>query len=92
MTREQHRQRLVEAISDRKTAYVRIFGSETPESIAVREDLSRFCREFQSTFEPDPRLHALLEGRREVMLRIHDYLTLSVDQLADKILINKGRN
>jgi hypothetical protein len=50
----------------------------------VLEDLSKFCRANDSTFHMDARLHAALEGRREVYLRIMDQLKLSHDEICKK--------
>ena len=47
----------------------------------VLDDLRGFCRGDRSTFHPDARSHALLEGRREVWLRIQQHLELTPDQL-----------
>jgi hypothetical protein len=47
----------------------------------VLKDLMRFCRMHESTFHADPRLHALAEGRREVILRICDHLHLPPEKL-----------
>ena len=58
----------------RKKAYCQI-----PD--AVLADLAKFCRATQPTWHPDPRTHALLEGRREVWLRIQRYINLPVEQL-----------
>lgn len=44
-------------------------------------DLARFCRADQSTFHADARVHAVLEGRREVWLRIQEHLRLSDEEL-----------
>lgn len=49
----------------------------------VRVDLARFCRAHQSCFDPDPRIHAVLEGRREVWLRMQQHWQLSPEQLAE---------
>lgn len=43
-------------------------------------DLAEFCRANKSTFDPDPRVHAVLEGRREVWLRIMANLNLSDEE------------
>lgn len=75
---------MLDTMRDRKVAYSRIFDVETNEAKLVRDDLARFCREFSSSFHPDPRIHALLEGRREVVLRIKDFLELSVEELVAK--------
>ncbi len=48
---------------------------------AVLADLARFCRADETTFDTDPRVSALLEGRREVWLRITKHLNLTPDEL-----------
>lgn len=48
----------------------------------VLKDLARFCRANETCFHADPRVHAVAEGRREVFLRIQQYLNLSPDDLA----------
>jgi len=45
--------------------------------------LARFCRAHESTFAADPRAHAVLEGRREVWLRIQNHLNMETEQLWD---------
>jgi hypothetical protein len=47
----------------------------------VLNDLAAFCRANKSTFHEDPRAHAVLEGRREVWLRIQQHLQLDEDAL-----------
>jgi hypothetical protein len=47
-----------------------------PKAEEVLEDLAKFCRATESTFHPDPRAHAVAEGRREVWLRICSHLHL----------------
>jgi hypothetical protein len=70
----------------RKRAYVGLFhgadGLPTPDADIVLGDLRDFCRARESTFEEDPRLHALLEGRREVWLRIAGHLHIDEAALA----------
>lgn len=44
-------------------------------------DLNRFCRGNKSTYDPDPRAHALLEGRREVLLRILNFIGIPSHEL-----------
>lgn len=63
---------------ERQTAYKLVFSS--PAGQMVLRDLMGFCRAGESTFHPDPRTHALLEGRREVFLRIQDHVELTTDQ------------
>lgn len=66
-----------EYLSDRQRAY-QLALSNAPELL---DDLSNFCRANSPTFHADPRVHALLEGRREVWLRIQDHLKLNLDEL-----------
>lgn len=58
----------------RSMHYQRLFidddGAPSIDGEKVLADLRKFCRGDQSTFHQDPRIHALLEGRREVFLRI----------------------
>ena len=68
-------------VEDRKTAYSLVFGGETPHQRGVINDLKKFCRAEATTFHPDARIHALVEGRREVWLRIEQHLKLSSDEL-----------
>jgi len=46
--------------------------------------LAAFCRAEETTFNLDPRVHAVLEGRREVFLRIQNHLNLSSEDLWKK--------
>lgn len=48
----------------------------------VLADLNRFCRVNASAYDPDPRTHALLEGRREVALRILSLLEIDSATIA----------
>ena len=57
-------------------------GDLAPAADIVLADLREFCRARESTFESDPRLHALMEGRREVWLRIANALNLSEADVA----------
>lgn len=60
-------------------AYSAVFGS--PIGKIVLEDLARFCRAVETTFDVDPRRHALLEGRRETFLRIQSLSSLTPDEV-----------
>ena len=66
-------------LSERQTSYQLTF--KTPQGERVLEDLARFCRAVEPTFHEDPRIHALLEGRREVWLRIVNHLNLAPEDL-----------
>lgn len=83
-TREQQ---LADFLQHRQRAYQLVFGSELAKT--VLEDLAKFCRAEQTTFDPDPRIHAVLEGRREVWLRIQDHLKKNLETLLAQY--SKGR-
>jgi len=68
-------------IGRRQHAYRRTFDGPLAEEVLI--DLARFCRAHETTFHPDARTSALLEGRREVLLRIMDHCKLSPDDLFD---------
>ena len=63
----------------RKQSYHDVFKG--PSSELVTDDLRRFCRADETTFHPDPRVEGILQGRREVWLRIQNHLNLSPDDL-----------
>jgi len=66
-------------LSRRRRAYQTVFLSPVGEEVIA--DLARFCRATGSTFHPDARVSAQLDGRREVFLRIQQHLRLTDDQL-----------
>lgn len=66
-------------LSSKKRAYDLTFDGVHGQQ--VLSDLAKFCRATETTFHSDQRLHAVLEGRREVFLRIQKYLQLTPDQL-----------
>ncbi len=68
----------------RQTAYKVLFGTESEALKMVFNDLKEFCRAETSSFHADPRIHAVLEGRREVWLRIADHLQLNPEELWKK--------
>jgi hypothetical protein len=68
-------------LDGRSLAYHRVFDRKSPYTQEVLKDLARFCRAHESTFHADPRLHAVLEGRREVWLLIERMLNLSTEEL-----------
>lgn len=67
----------------RKVAYCRVFNKEDEAAKEVMQDLAKFCRANKSTFHEDGRAHALLEGRREVWLRIQQHIGLTEDELME---------
>lgn len=47
----------------------------------VLDDLAKFCRADESTFHTDPRVEGVMQGRREVWLRISKHLNLTPQEL-----------
>ncbi len=69
--------------TDRKRAYQLVFA--TPAGQAVLIDLEPFCRARETCVVPGDRDRTyVLEGRREVYLRIRDHLDLTAEQLVEK--------
>ena len=69
-------------LHNRKLAYQRTFALNQPANVEVLDDLARFCRANQTCVVPGDRDASLiLEGRREVWLRIQQHLHLSEEQL-----------
>lgn len=73
--------KLRQFLGGRQYHYRQTFRS--PPGEAVLKDLAKFCRANKTTFHEDPRAHAVLEGRREVWLRISQHLNMSPDELWD---------
>lgn len=73
--------RLKAKIHGRAFAYGKVFDPKSPYTHEVLSDLAQFCRAHETTFHADPRLHAVLEGRREVWLKIERMLNLTPDEL-----------
>lgn len=74
-------------LQQRQQAYVQTFASDkNVYAKTVLEDLARFCKANETNFHPDPRVHAALEGRREVYLRIMNHLNLDPDALVKMFL------
>lgn len=74
-------------ISTRQQSYQAVFkGVAEPWQVElVMLDLANFCRAYRPTFNADsPKRQDLLEGRREVFLRIMDHTHLSHDALFAK--------
>ncbi len=67
--------RAIELLVERKKAY------QSLHEVGMA-DLAKFCRANETCFDPDPRIHAVLEGRREVYLRIKNHRDLSPEELA----------
>lgn len=66
----------------RSFAYVAVFGNDKDVYVKlVLKDLAKFCRAHETTYDPDERKHLMLEGRKEVWLRIQNYLRLNSEEL-----------
>lgn len=72
-------QETIAHLRQRKRNYQLALTSPAGQEVLI--DLAKFCRANVSCFHPDPRLHALAEGRREVWLRIQNHLGLSEAEL-----------
>lgn len=66
-------------LATRQGAYRSVF--QGPLADKVLADLALFCRANDSTFHSDPRVSAMLDGRREVFLRIVQHLNLHHNDL-----------
>lgn len=75
-------QRAKAFLRSRRMSYITTF--EGPDAEKVLRDLAKFCRAHTSTFSGDSRMSDVLEGRREVWLRIQHHLQLSDEDLWDK--------
>lgn len=70
-------------LADRQRAYMLTFGEVAGK--AVLADLAVFCRANETCVVPGDRDRTyVLEGRREVYLRIRDHLDATVEQLLEK--------
>lgn len=70
-------------LRDRSYAYKKVFDLNDRSARLVLLDLARFCRAHETTFHKDERIHAALEGRKEVWMRIQEYMHLNADQLME---------
>ena len=61
----------------RRYAYRMVFKEDSPFTKIVLADLAKFCRVHETCYDPDSRITELLEGRREVALRILHHLELN---------------
>lgn len=81
------REKLIGIFRSRRSDYMTTFNNPVGERVLA--DLAEFCRARETTFHTDGRLHAILEGRREVWLRINKYLNLS-DREIQQLIEKKG--
>jgi hypothetical protein len=75
-------EKLTEILNDRQRAYMLAFKEDAGK--AVLTDLATFCRANETCVVPGDRdLTYVLEGRREVWLRIKAHLDLTEEQLVE---------
>ena len=79
--------KLYDLFRSRRGDYLTTFLNPVGERVLA--DLAEFCRARETTFHTDERAHALLEGRREVWLRINKYLNLT-DREIQQLIEKKG--
>lgn len=80
-------QEFIHFLIKRKQAYLHVFNPRDQFVQIVLKDLAHFCRGDRSTFDKDPQVHALLEGRREVFLRIMEHTKMNQDDFFEKYKI-----
>jgi hypothetical protein len=69
-------------LQQRKIAYQNVFNNDNVFLQTVLEDLSKFCRANKTCVVPgSDQATYVSEGRREVWLRIRDFLDQDIDQL-----------
>lgn len=75
--------KLQAALADRQRAFMLAFNTDAGK--AVLADLATFCRANETCVVPGDRDRTwVLEGRREVWLRIRDHLDTHTDELIQK--------
>ena len=70
-----------EYLFKRRRSYCRVFDKANPDVHLILSDLAKFCRAQETCFAADDRTTALLEGRREVLLRIQQHLNMTEEEL-----------
>lgn len=79
---QRYKQAVLEYLGQRKQAYQLLFRKDSSVAQEVLNDLAVFCRAAETCVVPGDRDRSLvLEGRREVFLRIAQHLNLSVEEL-----------
>lgn len=66
-------------LRSRAQAYQKTFKGVPAEE--VLQDLAKFCRAGDSTFDTNPRIEGIMQGRREVWLRISRHLHMTEEQM-----------
>jgi hypothetical protein len=84
--RTPNEQLALDTIRRRKQAYVHTFREDDRFNQDVLADLARFCRANTSTFDVNPRVEGLLQGRKEVWQRIAEHLGMTESELYDRFV------
>ena len=75
------KQAVVQKMRGKMIAYQMVFDKQNQYTNDVLKDLAKFCRFHTTTFHADARVAAQLDGRREVFLKIIEYLQLDFEEL-----------
>ncbi len=68
-----------------KSEFEQLQGAYKALGVLARLDLERFCKAYETTAVIGDRdLAYLLEGRRQVWLRIYDFINKSTEELVEK--------
>lgn len=70
-----------DALSRRQQAYKHCLGEKNVAVVTVLADLAKFCHAFETTYTDIERQSAVLEGRRQVYLRILNHLEMELETL-----------
>ena len=87
--RTPNEQAALDLIRKRKQDYAHTFEEGDRFNQAVLADLTRFCRGSQTTFHENQRMNDVLQGRREVLLRICEHLGMNERELYEKFVLGK---
>ena len=74
-TREEAERDLSEQAQAYRTCFLGAAGQ------IVQSDLAEFCHANETTFDPDPRMHAFREGQRSVWTKIQRLIGLTPEEL-----------
>lgn len=71
--------KLRDAFKFKNRDYLATFKTRAGQRVLI--DLASYCRANVTTFHADPRIHARLEGRRDVWNKLQEHLHLTPDQM-----------
>lgn len=87
--------KLLDHFRFKKRDYLATFKTGPGQRVLI--DLASYCRANVSCFHADPRIHARLEGRRDVWNKIQEHLHLTPEQMMqlyqqNPVWISEGDN